>query len=167
VFDLAAAIGARDHGRVLDILARNLEAGEAPVRILGSLVWQYRQVWKAKELLRQSGREADAARLLRIQPFKVKEFLGQFSEIHLREGFRLFMETDSRLKGGSATAPALVLEALLLTLCRLERAPGPKANGLAKTDPSQLAQLARPTEAKPTASAPSGRGIRAGRLSTG
>ena len=31
VFDLTLAIGARDHGRVLAILARNLEAGEAPL----------------------------------------------------------------------------------------------------------------------------------------
>lgn len=127
VFDLAAAIGARDYGRVLRILARNLEAGEAPVRILGSLVWQYRQIWKARELMRQGGREGEAARLLRMQPFKVKEFLGWFPEAHLRESFRLFVETDSRLKGGSASAPALVLESLLLTLCRLGREPGLKA----------------------------------------
>lgn len=124
VFDLAAAIGAQDRGRALRILARNLEAGEAPVRILGSLAWQYRQIWKVKELLRQGRGEAETARLLRLQPFKVKEFVGRFPDAHLREAFRLFGETDSRLKGGSATAPALVLESLVLSLCWLGKESG-------------------------------------------
>lgn len=117
VFDLAAAIGARDRGRALRILARNLEAGEAPLRILGSLVWQYRQLWKAKDLLRRGGGESGAARMLRLPPFKVKAFLGQFPEPRLRGAFLLFLKTDSRLKGGSAGAPARVLEAMLLDLC--------------------------------------------------
>jgi len=130
VFDLTAAIGARDRVRALRIVARNLEAGEAPVRILGSLVWQYRQLWKAKDLLRQGRGEAEAARMLRMQSFKVKEFLGRFADASLKTAFRLFLETDSKLKGGSATSPALVLESLLLTLCgpvkdlRAEGRPG-------------------------------------------
>ena len=48
VFDLTLAIGGKNRGRVLAILARNLEAGEAPLRILGSLAWQYRRLWKVK-----------------------------------------------------------------------------------------------------------------------
>ncbi len=117
VFDLTAAIGARNCVRVLRIAARNLEAGEPPLRILGSLIWQYRQVWKAKDVLRQN-RETEAGRLLRMPPFKAREFLGKFSESHLRAAFRMFLETDSKLKGGSASAPGRVLEALLLDLCR-------------------------------------------------
>lgn len=164
VFDLTAAIGAQDPGLVLGILARNLEAGEAPVRILGSLVWQYRQLWKAKELLRQGRGEADAARLLRMQSFKVKEFVGRFPESHLREGFRLFVETDSRLKGGSATTPALVLESLLLTLCWLGKESGLKAGGLAaagRPGPS------RPAGARPATAVPNQGPVRTGGPSTG
>ena len=60
VFDLMSAIGAHDHGRSLRILARNVENGEAPLRILGALVWQYRRLWKTKEQLqvRWSGRRS-------------------------------------------------------------------------------------------------------------
>lgn len=126
VFDLTAAIGARDRARALGIVARNLEAGEAPVRILGSLVWQYRRIWKAKDLLRQDGAESEVARALGMAPFRFRELLGQlrlFSEAHLRAAFRLFVETDSRLKGGSGVAPSLVLESLVLALC--VRAPEP------------------------------------------
>jgi DNA polymerase-3 subunit delta len=104
VFDLSEAIAARDRGRALRILARNLEAGEAPLRILGSLAWQYRRIWKAKDSVRQSGVETDHR-------------LRRFSEPHLRGAFQLFAEADARLKGGSASRPARVMESLLFSLC--------------------------------------------------
>jgi DNA polymerase-3 subunit delta len=116
VFDLVKAIGAGDRGRALRILARNLEAGEAPVRILGSLIWQYRQLWKAKEAAARSG-GAEAARLFRMPPCEAKAWLARFTPTHLRSAFQRFHQTDARLKGGSASAPALVLESLLLNLC--------------------------------------------------
>ena len=116
VFDLAAAIGTRDRGRLLRVLAKNLDAGEAPLRILGSLAWQYRRIWRTKELLRQGGTESEAARLLRMPPFKVRRFLDQFSELSLQTAFRMFLETDSKLKGGSAGKPKRVLESLLFAL---------------------------------------------------
>jgi DNA polymerase-3 subunit delta len=115
------AIGSKHRGRVLAILARNLEAGEAPLRILGSLAWQYRRLWKVKEVVRQGGREGEAARTLRMDPYKVRAFLDQFPEAHLHEALRLFLDTDARLKGGSGGRPARILEDVLLRLCN--RAP--------------------------------------------
>ena len=104
VFDLAEAIAGRDRGRALRILARNLEAGEAPLRILGSLAWQYRQIWKAKDSQRQRGVETDHR-------------LRHFSEPYLRAAFQMFAEADARLKGGSAGRPVRVMESLLFSLC--------------------------------------------------
>jgi DNA polymerase-3 subunit delta len=123
VFDLTIAIRARNRARALRILSRNLDLGEAPLRILGSLVWQYRQLWRAREAFVQ-GRESETGRLLRMQPFRVREFLQPFSERHLNRAFRLFLETDSKLKGNSATAPPRVLEALLWELCKLGHEEG-------------------------------------------
>jgi DNA polymerase-3 subunit delta len=120
VFDLAEAIGSGDYERALRIVARNLDAGEAPVRILGALIWQYRRLWKAKDWVRQGRRESDLARGLGIPPFRLRPFLGlaaRMPEAHLRAAFALFPEVDSQLKGGSATSPALVLERLLFRLC--------------------------------------------------
>lgn len=119
VFDLAAAIGAQDRRRALAILARNLEAGEAPLRILGALIWQYRRLWRVKETLRQNGKEFEAARTLRMDHRRVRPFLAQFSDAHLRTAVQLFLEADSRLKGGSAGSGRRVLEALLLGLCEM------------------------------------------------
>jgi len=149
VFDLTTAIAAPDRLRVLRILVKNLENGEAPLRILGSLVWQYRQVWKAKESVADR-REGDAARLLRLPPFKVREFLSRFSETHLLAAFRLFAETDSKLKGGSATDPARVLDGLALELCGLAAAarsgPGPKPAGGKTTAAESMNRAIRPGE---------------------
>ena len=117
VFDLAAAIGGRQRGTALGILARNLEAGEAPLRILGSLAWQYRRLWKVKEVLRQPGREGEAARMLRMDPYKIRPFIGQFAETHLQDALRAFLEIDGKLKGGSAGKPAMLLDRLILQLC--------------------------------------------------
>lgn len=117
VFDLIPAIALQDRPRALRIVARNLEAGEAPLRIFGALIWQYRRLWRLKESLCQGGGQGEAARVLRLPPFKAKELLERFSERHLRDAFRKFLEADSKLKGGSAVAPARVLEALILALC--------------------------------------------------
>lgn len=117
VFDMTQAIAEGDRGRVLSILARNLEAGEAPLRLLGSLAWQYRRLWKVKDLLAQGGREGEAARGLRMDPWKVRPFLDRFSEAQLQNALRLFLDTDAKLKGGSGSRPRMVLEGLLLKLC--------------------------------------------------
>ncbi|MCE3222912.1 MAG: holA [Nitrospira sp.] len=117
VFDLMNAIGVHDHGRALRILARNVENGEAPLRILGALVWQYRRLWKIKEQVRSSGREGEAARSLRMDLARVRGFLNQFSDAQLVQAFQWFMETDSKLKGGSGSAPLRVMEDLLFRLC--------------------------------------------------
>jgi DNA polymerase-3 subunit delta len=117
VFDLAAAIGGRRRGTALGILARNLEAGEAPLRILGSLAWQYRRLWKVKELLNQPGREGEAARTLRMDASQVRPFLGQFADSHLRDALGRCLVTDGKLKGGSGGKPEMLLDRLVFELC--------------------------------------------------
>ncbi len=117
VFDLTSAISEGNRGRVLAILARNLEAGEAPLRILGSLAWQYRRLWKVKEVVQHGGREGEAARTLRMDPYKVRAFLERFPDARLHEALRLFLEADAKLKGGSGGRPARILEDVLLRLC--------------------------------------------------
>lgn len=124
VFELTVAIAEANQGQALSILARNLEAGEAPLRILGSLAWQYRRLWKVKDLLQQGGREGEAARTLRMDPLKVRSFVGRFSDEHLQRALRLFLQSDAQLKGGGSSHPKMVLERLLLRLCEfVKRAP--------------------------------------------
>lgn len=117
VFDLTLAIAEGNRGKALSILARNLEAGEAPLRILGSLAWQYRRLWKVKESMAVGGREGEAARALRMDPMKVRPFLSRFSDAQLQTASRLFLDADGKLKGGTNSRPKIVMERLLLRLC--------------------------------------------------
>ncbi len=158
VFDLAEAIGRQDRERALRILRRNLEAGEAPLRILGSLAWQYRRLWRVKDLFQQRRSEADIARAVGLPPFRVREMLGQarlYSMAHLHRAFAWMFETDSALKGGSAGAPERVLDSLVLRLCddvaekAGPRAPGPQQparTGAARTRPISNVRSVRPAQ---------------------
>lgn len=125
VFDLLNAIGAHDHGQAFRILARNVENGEAPLRILGALVWQYRRLWKMTELLKSGGREGEAARTFRMDPSRVRRFFAQFPDDHMMQAFDWFLETDSKLKGGSGSSPVRVMEDLLFRLCGRSSKPAP------------------------------------------
>ena len=127
VFDLTLAIAEGNRGSVLSILTRNLEAGEAPLRILGSLAWQYRRLWKVKELLASGGREGEAARTLRMDPMKVRSFLGRFSDEHLQTALHLFLDADGKLKGGSSAHPKMVMERVLLRLCECVTSATPES----------------------------------------
>lgn len=118
VFDLARAIAERREGRALWILARNLDSGEDPLRILGALAWQFRQIWKAKEQRRYGGPGADVS--------------GLFTERDLGTALQLFAGVDTKLKGGAAgSSKRLVLETAVLALCRFKRdaARGSQARG--------------------------------------
>ncbi|SLM47039.1 putative DNA polymerase III, delta subunit [Nitrospira japonica] len=141
VFDLTAAIGAGDRGRALAILARNLESGEAPLKILGALVWQYRRLWKSKDLMRQGGRQGEVARMFRMDPSGVRSFLERFSEQHLTDAFRRFQQTDHALKGGSAGRPERIMDQLMFELCGRERENAPPT--VSGREPVAFAQRSR------------------------
>ena len=114
VFDLAKAIAERREGRALWILARNLDSGEDPLRILGALAWQFRQIWKAKEQRRFGGPGADVS--------------GLFTERDLGTALQLFAVADGRLKGGaSGSSKRMVLETAVLSLCRFKRDAAPRS----------------------------------------
>lgn len=145
VFDLLNAIGAHDHGRAFRILARNVENGEAPLRILGALVWQYRRLWKMKEQLKSGGREGEAARTFRMDPSRVRGFLSQFPDDLMMQAFEWFLETDSKLKGGSGSTPVRVMEDLLFRLCGKPSKPRSSVQPVQPTTPP----ASRPSGSRP------------------
>jgi len=111
VFDLARAIAERRNAQALWILTRNLGAGEDPLRVLGALAWQFRQIWKAKEQRRFGAPGVDSPD---CSPSATSS-----------RPCRLFAETDARLKGGaSGSSKRLALEATVLTLCTRPEARG-------------------------------------------
>jgi DNA polymerase-3 subunit delta len=118
VFDLMNAIGAHDHGRALRILARNLENGEAPLRILGALVWQYRRLWKMKEQIKSGGREGRSGQDVTDGPLTGAWVSGAISDAQLTQAFQLVF--GNRLEAQRREweqPPVRVMEDLLFRLC--------------------------------------------------
>ena len=120
VFDWSEAVARGDRARALDIVAKNLETGEAPLRMLGAFLWQMRRIWKARAMLREGKDQSQAARAAGIPPFRAREFMQQvqgWEEAHLRSAWTMFADADSALKGGRATQPKLILDDLVIQLC--------------------------------------------------
>ncbi len=121
VFDWSEAVSHKDQGRALNIVAKNLETGEAPLRMLGAFLWQMRRIWKASCLLSEGKDQTQAARQAGIPPFRAREFMQQvkrWKEPHLREAWTVFAHADSALKGGRALQPKLILDDLVIQLCK-------------------------------------------------
>ena len=126
IFDWSEAVSRGDHGRALDIVAKNLETGEAPLRMLGAFLWQMRRIWKASALLREGQDQSQAARQAGIPPFRAREFMQQaqrWKDAHLRRAWTAFAHADSALKGGQASSPKLILDNLVIQLCQSMQHP--------------------------------------------
>ena len=124
VFDLSEAMGAGDSGRALQIVAKNLEVGEAPLRILGALIWQVRRIWKAKDLLQQGVAQSQVAKQVGIPPFRTAGFIRQvqqWTEPQLRLAWEWFCRADSALKGSASSSPKRILDGLVISLSRAGR----------------------------------------------
>lgn len=121
VFDLAGAIASNNPSQALTIVEKNIESGEAPLRILGALLWQYRRMWKAKDSVAQGMDESKVARSLGLSPYRQAEFfslIGRFSLSHFSKAWPVLAETDSSLKGGAAGSPQRVFHTLVFALCQ-------------------------------------------------
>lgn len=121
VFDWSEAVSRGEHGRALDIVAKNLETGEAPLRMLGAFLWQMRRIWKVKALLREGKDHGQAARQAGIPPFRAREFVQQvhqWEEPQFRHAWTILAQADSALKGGRASQPKLILDDVVIQLCK-------------------------------------------------
>ncbi|MGD9850661.1 MAG: DNA polymerase III subunit delta [Nitrospirales bacterium] len=144
VFDWSDAVASGDHNRALDIIAKNLETGEAPLRMVGAFLWQLRRLWKVKTALDEGKDAGQAVRMAGIPPFRAKDFVDQvqrWQEPQFRLAWELFGKADSALKGGKANAPKLVLDDLVLQLCQASARPAHTANK--KTPPSSFSGKGR------------------------
>ncbi len=126
VFDLAGTIIQGNVSQALLIFEKTLESGEAPLRTLGALLWQYRRLWKAKDGLSRGVGEAAVAKSLGVPPFRQGEFFAMVRRVslsHFPEAFKVFSATDRALKGAAAGSPHRILHALVIALCQSVQSP--------------------------------------------
>ena len=121
VWDFLDAVARKDRAASLRALGKILDAGEPPLRLIGLLAFQWRQVWKTREKLDRRVPEAGLARALGVPPFRVRGLVEQarvFSNEELAGCFEAFREADFRLKGGERGSERRIMERLVLNLCR-------------------------------------------------
>lgn len=135
VWDLLDSLGRKDRQGALRALAKVLDAGEPPLRVIGLLTSHWRQVWKAREQLGRRVPEAGLARILGVPPFRIRKLVDQaraYSDEDLSRSFEAFREADSLLKGGGRGAERRVMERLVFALCRRGRLTSSRASAPAR-----------------------------------
>jgi DNA polymerase-3 subunit delta len=123
VFEMLRYVGQNQTPKALSALRKLLLAGEQPLVILALLARQIRLLWQAKDGAAKKTSAANLSQCLSLPATVIRNYMHQaenFSEAELYRVHRLVRETDLALKSTS-TAPQLLLEALVLKLCRREQ----------------------------------------------
>ncbi len=119
VFAIMDALNRGQSAKALEMLQAQFKAGEHPLRFLSLLARQVRQLWQAREYLRQGCGARDLAAKLGVAPFIAEKLAAQsknFSAEALSEAFQELADADRALKSGQGDAA--LLEGIIIKLCR-------------------------------------------------
>ncbi|MCF8721764.1 DNA polymerase III subunit delta [Nitrospina gracilis] len=119
VFELTDALKEKNADRALRLLRNQLAHGEEPVKVLGTIAWQFRLIWEVKHHQQKRVPRQQIAKVMGQKPFLIDQalrFTGNFTERQLRNGFQSLSEADVELKS-TGKAPEGILESLILKLC--------------------------------------------------
>ena len=123
VFELLRYVGQGQTRQAVSSLRNLLLSGESPLGILALLARQIRILWQTKDGVTRKMSVAELGQRLNLPLAILRNYAQQaesFSEAELYRIHRVIRETDLALKSTS-TAPQLLLEALVLKLCRKEQ----------------------------------------------
>ncbi len=119
VFELTDALKKKNAAEAILILRNQLRHGEEPLKILGTITWQYRLIWEVKHYVDKKTPIRTAASLMGAKPFMIEKaagYCGNFSVDDLKKAFKKLFQADQQLKTGGGS-PELVMETLILRLC--------------------------------------------------
>jgi DNA polymerase III delta subunit len=117
IWEVADLIASRQPRKALEFVERLLREGEEPVMMVGGLVWMYRKLVEASELV-GANNGWQAARALGMRPEQAELAIRSARKVpkdRLLDGLRALQEADSRLKGG-AQDPRATMEFLVWRL---------------------------------------------------
>jgi len=118
-FALAEALKEKNTEQTLALLHHQLGQGEEPLKILGTIVWQFRVIWETKHYNSQKLSPGKIAQKMGAKPFIVEKALKHtrnFSQLELIGSFKDLVQADRELKT-SGQPPQGILESLILKLC--------------------------------------------------
>ena len=118
-FALTEALKDKNAEKAFLLLHNQLDHGEEPLKILGTIVWQFRVIWEVKNYQAQKLPPFKIAQEMGAKPFLVEKAMKltqNFSNQELTQNFKNLTQADRDLKT-SGQSPQGILEALILKLC--------------------------------------------------
>jgi DNA polymerase-3 subunit delta len=122
VWDLAELLVSRQQNKAMEFLNRLLNAGEAPLEMLGAMTWMYRKLMEASEL-KGMANGYQAAGVLKMRPEQAEiavRSARKISKGQLLEGLNALQKADDRLKSGGKD-PRTAMEFLVAELTGAEK----------------------------------------------
>jgi DNA polymerase-3 subunit delta len=118
-WQLVDAVGRRDLGASLRLLADVYDARDRGLPLLGALAWSMRQVARVQAAMQSGARSDDAARRAGVPPFRARDVAARAQKLRPRDVERMLLllsETDLALKGSRRPADR-VLEDMVVRMC--------------------------------------------------
>ena len=119
VFALTDALKTKNPEKALRLLNNQIDHGEQPIKILGTIAWQLRMIWEVKHYQQKNLPSGQIAKTMGAHPFMVEKALQhtrRFSTQQLRNGYLELANADRSLKSTSKD-PMAVMQTLILNLC--------------------------------------------------
>ena len=121
VWELFTLIGAGKTAEALAFLARQLDQGEEPMKLLGAFSSRLRKTAQVGRLMAQGVAPNDAMGRVGVPPFgrqAEEQLIRHLGRRRLDRLYDWLLETDGGMKGGSALPPPVLLERLVVRLAR-------------------------------------------------
>ena len=119
VFALTEALKTKNSETALRLLNNQINQGEEPIKILGTIAWQFRMIWEVKHYQKKNLPSGQIAKAMGANPYVVDKALyhtGRFSTKQLRTSYLELAKADRSLKSSSQD-PLAVMQTLILNLC--------------------------------------------------
>lgn len=119
IFDLQRAVGLRDAGTALDILARMIDRGENMTGCIVQLTRYFEKLWLLPD---RPCPPSEAASLIGVREFFAGEYVAarrRYTSSQIEDSFRALRDADVRLKSSGGT-PRLIMTLLLHRILRPE-----------------------------------------------
>ena len=119
VFALTEALKTKNSETALRLLNNQINHGEEPIKILGTIAWQFRMIWEVKHYQKKNMPSGQIAKAMGANPYVVDKALyhtGRFSTKQLRTSYLELAKADRSLKSSSQD-PLAVMQTLILNLC--------------------------------------------------
>ncbi len=118
IFSLTDALKNKNPHKALLILKNYLDNGEEPIKIMGTIAWQFRVIWEVKHYQQRNISSGQIAKAMGANPFVVEKAMQhtkKFSTQQLRLSYLQLAKADRSLKSSSQN-PLAIMQTLILRL---------------------------------------------------